>query len=60
MKPTLEILESRYLLTAVFPDDTVDDPIPDCPDLPDLCGPSDYGSDSADGAGGNDSIPGGM
>lgn len=65
MKPTLEILENRYMLSAldgqaVFPDEPIN-PATDCPDLPpDLCQPGDYGSDSVDGASGNDSIPGGL
>ena len=53
MKPTLEILESRDYLTAVFPDSPVDDPIP-------WVFPDPFPACSVDGGIGHDSIDGGL
>jgi len=41
-----EALENRDLLSAVFPDDPIDDPVADCPSIsPDLCMPGDADMD---------------
>ena len=43
---SIETLETRDLLSAVFPDDPIDDPVADCPSLPpDLCQPGDADMD---------------
>ncbi len=61
MRPTLEILESRDYLTAVFPDEPIDPvpwPNPLVDPMPEQ--PADQSGDSLGGGAGQDSMDGGL